>query len=351
MPANPTKAGYNFSGWNTAADGSGSAFTSLTAVTGDITVYAQWEAKTYNRLVYLAGANGTVNDTATVTFTVEQGSTGETVTAAGNGGYHFASWDDSASIPAARRDTATADATYTASFAINTYEIVASSGPNGSVTPAGTKTYDYGTTVTYTIAPASGYSIAQVLVDGSSVGASSTVVFKNISANHTVAATFTTGAHSMPVWRFRKIAVPYIYLWSSDPAEKANIVATLGSKWLLDGDPGIAYNINTANPKNNVPLYRYRNLKNWTYLFTADPAEMAILDSQLTGTWVKEGISYNVSLDKSEGSGLNPVWRFRNLKNGTYFYTADPNEKTNIVNTLQGTFLLEGAAYTLGLMP
>lgn len=39
---NPTRAGYTFGGWNTAADGTGTAFTASTAVTGDITVYALW---------------------------------------------------------------------------------------------------------------------------------------------------------------------------------------------------------------------------------------------------------------------------------------------------------------------
>ena len=43
MPANPTKTGYTFVGWNTQSDGQGSVFTSGTVVTGDITVYAVWQ--------------------------------------------------------------------------------------------------------------------------------------------------------------------------------------------------------------------------------------------------------------------------------------------------------------------
>ena len=39
----PTKAGHSFIGWNTQADGTGDEFTGDTPVTGDITVYAQWE--------------------------------------------------------------------------------------------------------------------------------------------------------------------------------------------------------------------------------------------------------------------------------------------------------------------
>jgi len=46
LPTAPSRSGYNFSGWNTAANGSGTAFTAATAVTANITVYAQWTAIT-----------------------------------------------------------------------------------------------------------------------------------------------------------------------------------------------------------------------------------------------------------------------------------------------------------------
>jgi len=42
LPDAPTRAGYAFAGWNTAQDGSGDIFTAVTAVTSDMTVYAQW---------------------------------------------------------------------------------------------------------------------------------------------------------------------------------------------------------------------------------------------------------------------------------------------------------------------
>jgi uncharacterized repeat protein (TIGR02543 family) len=42
LPAAPSREGYIFAGWNTAADGTGAAFDAATLVTADITVYAQW---------------------------------------------------------------------------------------------------------------------------------------------------------------------------------------------------------------------------------------------------------------------------------------------------------------------
>jgi uncharacterized repeat protein (TIGR02543 family) len=52
LPDPPTRAGYTFTGWNTAANGSGTAFTAATQVTANITVYAQWQQVTTPTNVY-----------------------------------------------------------------------------------------------------------------------------------------------------------------------------------------------------------------------------------------------------------------------------------------------------------
>ena len=48
LPTAPVRSGYAINGWNTAANGSGDEFTAATAVTSDITVYAQWTAEQFN---------------------------------------------------------------------------------------------------------------------------------------------------------------------------------------------------------------------------------------------------------------------------------------------------------------
>ena len=45
LPTTPTRSGYTFTGWNTQADGKGTAFTSSNVVNSDLTVYAQWQKK------------------------------------------------------------------------------------------------------------------------------------------------------------------------------------------------------------------------------------------------------------------------------------------------------------------
>ncbi|GFE58386.1 hypothetical protein AOG1_22660 [Geobacter sp. AOG1] len=85
----------------------------------------------------------------------------------------------------------TANHTISATFAVATYTIAASTGAGGSISPTGTTTVNYGTSNTYTITPATGYKISGVTVDGVSVGAVSSYTFSNVTANHTIAATFT----------------------------------------------------------------------------------------------------------------------------------------------------------------
>ncbi len=74
----------------------------------------------------------------------------------------------------------------------DTHTIEASAGANGSISPAGTTTYDAGTTVNFTIAADAGYKISDVLVDGDSVGAVTSYSFENLAASHTIAAEFVT---------------------------------------------------------------------------------------------------------------------------------------------------------------
>ena len=71
------------------------------------------------------------------------------------------------------------------------YTITASTADsNGSISPAGTVTVNSGTNQAYTISPKTGYQISDVKVDNASVGAVTSYSFTNITANHTIQASF-----------------------------------------------------------------------------------------------------------------------------------------------------------------
>ncbi len=70
------------------------------------------------------------------------------------------------------------------------YTITATAGTNGTITPAGAVTVGHGESRQFTITPRDGYAIAEVKVDGVSVGALASYTFSDVAANHTIAASF-----------------------------------------------------------------------------------------------------------------------------------------------------------------
>ena len=71
-----------------------------------------------------------------------------------------------------------------------TYTITASAGANGSISPSGSVKVNSGAGQTFTITPSANYAVSAVTVDGSNKGAVTTYPFTNVTANHTISATF-----------------------------------------------------------------------------------------------------------------------------------------------------------------
>ncbi|MEN8258821.1 MAG: hypothetical protein ABFS09_13250, partial [Thermodesulfobacteriota bacterium] len=70
------------------------------------------------------------------------------------------------------------------------FTVTSSAGPGGSIAPAGAVEVDANTDYTVYISAIAGYHIADVLVDGVSVGAVSSYTFNAVLADHTIAASF-----------------------------------------------------------------------------------------------------------------------------------------------------------------
>jgi hypothetical protein len=69
-------------------------------------------------------------------------------------------------------------------------KIVASAGANGKISPDGTVKVNRGSDQDFTITSDPHYHIADVLVDGKSIGAKSSYAFTNVKDDHTINATF-----------------------------------------------------------------------------------------------------------------------------------------------------------------
>jgi len=81
--------------------------------------------------------------------------------------------------------------TVSQSGAQTTYTITATAGADGRISPSGSVAVASGTSKTFTITASRGHTIANVTVDGASVGAVSSYTFSNVTAKHTIRATFT----------------------------------------------------------------------------------------------------------------------------------------------------------------
>ncbi len=78
-----------------------------------------------------------------------------------------------------------------------TKDIIAYSGPNGSITPIGTTTLNQGSTQSYTFTPNAGYLVDSVIVDGNKVDSIQGYTFSNISANHSIRVTFKVDSNNV----------------------------------------------------------------------------------------------------------------------------------------------------------
>ena len=143
-----------------------------------------------------AGENGTITPAGEVVV-VEGGSQEFTITA--NEGYEIEDVKvDGTSVGAVATYTftevkanATIEATFKAVVVVpKTYTVTATAGENGTITPSGEVTVEEGKSQAFTITPNEGYQIADVKVDGVSVGAVATYTLSNVKANATITVTF-----------------------------------------------------------------------------------------------------------------------------------------------------------------
>ena len=154
--------------------------------------------------VFAISASASPPEGGTVTGAATYNS-GETVTltATASPAYRFVRWTEGGlevSTDADYSFIAESDRTLVAHFALNTYTINASAGAGGSIAPSGTVTVNHGASRSFAITPNAGYKVADVKVDGVSVGAKTSYTFSGVTADHTIAATFAKDTSPLATW-------------------------------------------------------------------------------------------------------------------------------------------------------
>ena len=187
--------------WTPGYDQAGTWTMDLTASDGSLSTTQRLAITVTNATATLtatAGANGSISPAGA--STVEYGGT-QTYAITAATGFHVADvLVDGASVGAVAGYTfsgVTTGHTIAASFAIDTFNLTATAGANGAIAPAGAAVVNFGGGQTYLITAGIGYHVADVQVDGFSVGALSSWTFAGVAANHTIAAAFAINTYTL----------------------------------------------------------------------------------------------------------------------------------------------------------
>ena len=151
-------------------------------VTANHTISATFSVRTYT-ITASAGTGGTISPSGSVT--VNHGAN-QTFAITPNTGYSISSVTvdgvSQGAISSYTFSNVTAAHTINATFSAISYTITASAGAGGSISPSGSVSVNHGANRTFTITANTGYTIANVLVDGASVGTVSSYTFSNVIA-------------------------------------------------------------------------------------------------------------------------------------------------------------------------
>ena len=201
LTATPNK-GYHFKEWQVISGGVTIKDNKFTMPNDNVEVKAIFEkdapAPTEYTITYdLAGGTAEGNpDTYTIetrTFTLKNPT---------KSGYTFTGWsgtglDGENNMTVTIPTGSTGNRTYTAHWRYNGsghsysyYTIKATAGAGGSISPSGNVSVREGRDQTFTITPDKGYAVANVKIDGKSIGAVKSYTFENVSRTHTIEVIF-----------------------------------------------------------------------------------------------------------------------------------------------------------------
>ena len=162
------------------------------------TLTAQWTVNQYTITYDLAG--GTVEGNPD-TYTIE--TVAFTLKNPTKSGYTFTGWsgtglDGENNMTVTIPTGSTGNRIYTAHWRYNGgggsgysyYTIKATAGASGSISPSGSVSVREGRDQTFTITPDKGYAVANVKIDGKSIGAVKSYTFENVRRTHTIEVIF-----------------------------------------------------------------------------------------------------------------------------------------------------------------
>ena len=194
-----TRTGYTQTGWATVDGGEKVyAFGGIYTTNAALTLYPVWQMDTYAITYDLNGGTAEGNPD---TYTVETDAF--TLKNPTRPGYTFTGWSGTGltgedNLTVTIQKGSTGNRSYTAHWRYNGggssgysyYTIKATAGTGGSISPSGNVSVREGRDQTFTITPDKGYAVANVKIDGKSIGAVKSYTFENVRRTHTIEVIF-----------------------------------------------------------------------------------------------------------------------------------------------------------------
>jgi uncharacterized protein YkwD len=148
-----------------------------------------------------------------------------------------------------------------------------------------------------------------------------------------------TTANFSPVTRIQNTTLAGSYFFTIYNSERISALVA-NPRW---NEEGTAFWASAVPDAGLSPVHRFRNNFNGSYLYTIYELERADIVARYSATFTYEGPAWYAS--QTQLAGWLPLYRFRNLTNGTYLFTANEAEKNSIITSYASTFSLEGVAY------
>jgi len=212
-----------------------------------------------------------------------------------------------------------------------TYTITASAGANGSISPSGAQSVAGGASKTFTITPNSGYIVNAVSVDGANIGAVTSYTFSNVTANHTISASFVASPVNGNLAQGKSASASSVET-SAFPASLA-VDGSVGTRWSSTfADPAwIAIDLGSSQTFNRVVLrWEAAYGKAYQIQVSNDNASWSTVYTRTAGTGGTEDFTFATTTARyirMYGTARGTVWGY-SLFEFEVYNSAAPTQYT-----------------------
>jgi flagellin-like protein len=191
-----------------------------------------------------------------------------------------------------------------------TYVINSENGPGGNISPRGDVNVPENTAITYTITADIGYSISNVIVDGTAIGAVSSYTFNNVVGEHIISAWFSQSQYTITATTGQHGSI----------SPSGSVVINYGASQTFTITPNTGYHVSDVlvdgSSVGAVSSYTFSNVQ-------ADHMISASFSNQ-----------YTITASAGSGGSISPSGSVSVNTGGSQTFTITPNTGYQVASVL-----------------